>query len=386
MGMNLLFSKKRYSLLSLFSLTLLLLTSCGGGGKGVSHHQEGDTLALRHASFLSIKEYKDYSLVQLRNPWDLTRQLHTYQLVPEGAELPQPIPGATVIRIPLRHSLFFTSIHCSLLHELGASEAVSGVCDLKYIQLPFVKQGVAQGRIRDCGDAMSPDIERIIDLNPDAILLSPFENSGGYGRIEKLGIPLVECADYMETSPLARAEWMRFYGRLYGKGREADSLFLAVEQRYLELKKRAMQTENRPTVLCELKSSSAWYIPGGKSTTGQLCNDAGGCYLFAEDTHPGSVPLSFETVYHRAADADVWLFKYNQPYEMSYELLKKEFAGYAAFRPFKEQRIFCCHTGRRPFYEETPFRPDLLLEDFIQILHPEIAQSDSLRYFCPLKP
>lgn len=145
----------------------------------------------------------------------------------------------------------------------------------------------------------SRNIEKIIDFHPDAILLSPFENSGGYGRIEKLGIPVIECADYMETSPLGRSEWVRFFGLLFGKRRQADSLFTAVRADYLQLCDLVKSVNQRPTVISELKSGSAWYVPGGKSTTGRLYQDAGAAYVWAEDEHSGSIPLSFETVFDR---------------------------------------------------------------------------------------
>ena len=158
----------------------------------------------------------------------------------------------------------------------------------------------------------------IIDLHPDAILLSPFENSGGYGRIEKLNIPIIECADYMETSALGRAEWMRFYGLLFGAAPQADSLFAEVDSCYQRLKMRAQLSSTSFSVVSELKSGSAWYVPGGRSTIGRLFQDACGRYAFADDTHSGSVPLAFETVFDKAGDADVWLVKYNRDRDMSY--------------------------------------------------------------------
>ena len=373
------------SLLSICCLTLLFLSSCGGGGKSASCLADGDTLDLRYARRLSIVEHDSFTVASLVDPWDTTRILHRYVLLPIGQPVPAQLPEGTLLRTPLSHTLVYTSVHCSLLHNLQVGQAISGVCDLSYIDLPSIHEGVARGRITDCGSGMNPDIERIMALHPDAILLSPFENSGGYGRLEQLGIPLVECADYMETSPLGRAEWIRFYGRLYGCAHLADSLFDAVEQRYQDLKARAASTTARPLVLMELKSSSAWYVPGGQSTTGILCRDAGARYAFASDTHSGSVPLSFETVFSRASEADYWLFKYNRPYEMSYSSLEADYAGYAAFRPFRERQIYVCHTGRVPFYEETPFSPDRLLSDMLHIFHPEIAETDTLHYFCKLK-
>lgn len=373
------------SLLSVFCLTLLLLASCGGGGKGVSRLEGGDTLKLRYAEYLTLVQHEGYMEASLRNPWDTTRLLHTYLLIDREAPLPAHLPVGTLLRVPLDHSLVYTSVHCSLLQTLGAIEAIRGVCDLKYIKLQEISDRVAEGSIADCGNGMSPDVERIIDIHPDAILLSPFENSGGYGRIDKLGIPLIECADYMETSPLGRAEWMRFYGRLFGKAQQADSLFAVVESNYLALKAQAAKAEGRPSVLCELKTGATWYVPGGRSTTGILCQDAGGHYLFADDTHSGSVPLAFETVFERASNADLWLIKYNRPADMTYDDMRQDFAGYTAFQPFKRRSIYGCNTGKRPFYEEAPFRPDYLLQDMLQILHPEIADVNALRYFCPLK-
>lgn len=165
------------------------------------------------------------------------------------------------------------------MDELGVASSIGGVCDLKYIKLPAVEDGCRRGTIVDCGDGMNPDMEKIIDLHPDAILLSPFENSGGYGRIEKLNIPIIECADYMETSALGRAEWMRFYGLLWGVASEADSLFTEVDNSYEQLKRRAMLSSVSLSVVSELKSGSAWYVPGGRSTTGRLFDDACGRYV-----------------------------------------------------------------------------------------------------------
>ena len=153
--------------------------------------------------------------------------------------------------------------------ELGQAKSIKGVCNLEYFKMPEVQDGCRNGEIVDCGNGMNPDIEKIIDLRPDAIMLSPFENSGGYGRVGKLGVPVIECADYMETSPLGRAEWLRFYGLLVGQEQRGDSLFAQIENEYLAVKALAAHAASRPTVLSDLKYGSAWYIAGGKSTTGR---------------------------------------------------------------------------------------------------------------------
>lgn len=370
--------------LSVSFLVVLLLSSCGGRSKTAFVLAAGDTIPLRYADNLTLITYPDYTVATLRNPWDTLKILHTYILVPSSQSLPAHLPEGTVVRTPLRKSLVYSSVHCSLMDELGVASSIGGVCDLKYIKLPAVEDGCRRGTIVDCGDGMNPDMEKIIDLHPDAILLSPFENSGGYGRIEKLNIPIIECADYMETSALGRAEWMRFYGLLWGVASETDSLFTEVDNSYEQLKRRAMLSSVSLSVVSELKSGSAWYVPGGRSTTGRLFDDACGRYVFAEDKHSGSIPLAFETVFDKAGDADVWLIKYNRDRDMTYSDMEADYIGYTGFKAFITRNIYGCNTAKVPFYEETPFRPDYLLADLIQILHPEIGDLGGLRYFCKL--
>ncbi len=371
------------SLLSVF-LLILLLTACGGSGKSGAKNAGGDTISLHYAQYLTLVRCEGYVKAVLRNPWDTLKTLHTYLLVDSGCALPNPLPEGTVVRVPVRKALVYSSVHCSLFSELGIEDAVAGVCDRQYIALPYVQDGCNNGRIVDAGSSMSPDIERVMDLRPDAILLSPFENSGGYGRIEKLKIPIIECAEYMETSPLGRAEWIRFFGLLTGTADRADSIFAETERSYLALKARAAQMKPRKTVFSELKTSSAWYVPGGNSTMAKLFADAGGQYIFADTRQSGSVSLSFETVFDRAQHADVWLIKYNQPSDKTYTALKKDYAPYAHFDAFRNRQVYGCNTGRIAFYEETPFHPDRLLADLIDIFYPGTLKGYTPRYFFKL--
>lgn len=369
----------------LFLLLLLLCVGCKTKDRSQSD-KSGATVAMRYAEQIQIDSCDGYWSVRVRNPWDTAKILHTYILVEQGRELPDNLPAGTLVRTPLRKSLIYSSVHCSLLVELDALDCIGGVCDLQYIYHPAVRTCCAEGRIVDAGNAMSPDLEKVIDLHPDAVLLSPFENSGGYGRIEKLGIPIIECADYMETSPLGRAEWMRFFGLLFGRKQQADSLFAEVEKRYASLKALVDTVSVRPTVLSELRNGSAWYTPGGHSTIGRLYADAGAAYVWADDTRSGSVPLSFETVFDRGRNADFWLFKYNETVDKTLSSLRAEYAPYAGFRAFQTGRVFACNTGKVPFYEETPFRPDWLLKDLILVFHPECLPGETARYFKQLHP
>ena len=220
-----------FSLLGL----VLLLTACRGG-QSPRVQTGGDTVHFQHATLLSVVRYDGYTEAVLKNPWKDGAVLHRYLLVPADSALPAPLPEGTIVRTPLRRSMVFTTVHCAMLLSLDCQESIAGVADLKYIKIPWIQEQVKAGNIVDCGEGMSPVVEKIIDLRPDAILLSPFENSGGYGKLEDINIPLVECAEYMEVSPLARAEWMRFYGLLFGCREKADSLFAIVDKNYHTLK------------------------------------------------------------------------------------------------------------------------------------------------------
>ena len=372
---------KQFSFFLTFWVTVLLLSACGGKSSTASGSEQGDTIPLHYSSNLSLIDYEDCIVAQLRNPWDTAKILHTYVLVDKNQPLPQELPQGTLVRTPLSKAVIYSSVHCSLLKDFGALNSIGGVCDLKYIKLPEIEEGCRNGTIADVGDGMNPNIEKIIDLHPDAILLSPFENSGGYGRVEKLNVPIIECADYMETSSLGRAEWMRFYGLLFGKKTEADAMFAAVERNYKDLQELEKPISFAPSVMCDLKTSSTWYTPGGNSTIAKLYSDAGANYIFREDTHSGSLPYPFEVIFEKGQQTDFWLIRYNQPVDKTYGELEKEFAPYAGFRAFKERNIYGCNTNRVPFYEETPFHPDWLLKDLIKIFHPSLSEGYELRYY-----
>lgn len=385
-----------FHIFNLITVTVLL-SSCGR--QTAARHGGGDTLTFRYARRLMVEQHDGYTVATLYNPWHEGKVLHRYVLVPRTADpaaLGLSAHDGTIVRTPLRRSVVFTTVHCALMEMLGQEQHIAGVADLKYIKLPYIHRQVKAGRIVDCGDGMSPVIEKIIDLHPDAIFLSPFENSGGYGKLEEIDIPIIECAEYMEGSPLARAEWMRFYGMLFGCEQRADSLFEVVDSSYHALKTLAAshQAENGKTVksktvnresersvLLDKVTGSVWYVPGGRSTIGQMLADARCHYPWAADEHSGSVSLPFETVLEKAGESDIWLFRFSADHLISYSELLAEHPGYSQFRAFRNKQVYGCNVEQSLFYEESPFRPDYLLSDFIKILHPEVPGLPALRYY-----
>lgn len=374
--------------LTLFTAAICLLAATGGcSARRNSATGDNETpqqlLPVKYARGFKLSQGMGYICAELAYPWDTTRLLNRYILVHKDSALPDPMPQGTVVRIPLENTLVFSSVHCSLLQELGKSDAIGGVCDSQYIYNDSLQNRLRKGLLIDAGSSLTPDMERIIAMQPEAILLSPYENSG-YDRLQRTGIPIIECADYLETSPLGRAEWMRLFGLLYGCAAQADSLFATVEKAYTEIKGQMSDVSSRPTVISERRTGAVWYMPGGKSYMAALFADAGSSYPWSDNEDVGSMPLSFESVLEKGRNADFWLIKYNAPDEMSYADLAAEYAPYQRFKAFEERRVFACNSDKCPYYEETPFHPDRLLQDFAAIFHPELFGDYTPYYYHPL--
>ena len=358
-----------------------VLSSCAG--KSVSAlHESGDTIQLKYAQHITMVRHDGCTVVSLSNPWKRGAELHRYVLVAraDSARM-RNLPEGTVVYTPVRRSIVFTSPHCWLLGTLGAVDAIKGVCDLAYINLPGIQQLVHDGSVADCGNSVQPSVERIVSQRPQAIFVSPFDGVA-YGQLDHIGVPLIECADYMETSALGRAEWMKFYGMLVGREAESDSLFAEVERNYDAWRTLARRSQVRPRVITERVVSGVWYCPGGRSSMGQLIADAGGQYVFAGDSHSGSLTLAPEKVIAQAADADRWLFVGSGDRLLAPADLAAEYPGYRMIRAMREGQVYeCLPSMTNPYFEEMSFRPDFLLMDFVKIFHPDLSFGEPPHYY-----
>ena len=365
----------------MLAFVCLMAVSCSRG-RTQSGRTGGDTLKMKYATGLTVVRFPLYTIVSVADPWHKGNTLHTYVLVGDSLRhLPSGLPEGTLVRTPLKRSVVSTTVHSQLFMDLGAADMIRGICDWQYVGIPFLQNQVKRGIVADCGSSMQPDVERILDLKPDAIFMSPFENSGGYGKLDITGIPLIECADYMEPSPLARAEWMRFYGMLVGHEHQADSIFREVETNYLWVKKTAQTSRVKPQVLMDRREGGVWYVPGGKSTLGQMIADAGGRYVFADDKSGGSLALTVESVVDKAGGADVWLVRYSGEEPLTYKSLLSELPAYRQIKAFVHHRVWACNLQTSGFYEQTPFRPDRLILDFYHIFHPNHSLKQSTTYY-----
>lgn len=363
-------------------LLLLCFTLSACRQNDVKPTAEADTLHLKHARLLTFIRHADHDEVLIWNPWQAGKVLHRYLLVPreQVAGWPKSL-DATIVGVPVERSVVFTASHAYLLYNIGATDCIAGVCDWRYMHSPAVVQRLNAGLAVDCGDGMHPNLERIVQSHADALFLSPFEHSGGYGAVEKLGIPLIECADYMEQSALGRAEWMKFYGMLVGRTQQADSLFAVVEHNYYEMKDKVKQSKRRPLMLTERKTGGVWYCPGGNSTMSAILRDAHATHLLAADKHSGSVPLSPEEILMRGQEVDCWTFHADQTQHLSYGNLLEEWHGYGQIKAFQQRNVYVCNSSTSAYFDEIAFRPDYLLHEFIVMLHPDVFPTDTLRYY-----
>ncbi len=358
----------RFRISAVLLTVLLMMTACFRSGNGTKGGIEADGKVITHARLLSMQREAGYTVVTVADPWK-GGVLHSYVLVPRDSVLPDNLPEGTVVLTPVQRALVYSSVHTSLLGELGALDAVRGVVDSQYFIDSTIVKGVAGGTIADCGNSMNPTVEKVIDMQPDAILLSPYQDAS-YGQIASLDIPIIECADYLEYDPLGRAEWVKFYGELVGKREQADSLYNAVVAAYNDVKQKAAGAKTHPTVVTEMVINGIWNVPAGQSYMARILADAGGKYLWADNESTGSLALDFNQVLAVAQDAEYWFIKWTNINSLK-DLqgandLNKEMAA------FKNKRVYVCDTDKTRFFDRIPFHPEVLLREFAAIMHPEL--------------
>ena len=346
--------------------------------------------ATHYSSLLQMQELDHgMTLCRIQNPWQPDRVVMQYLLVPEADSarlseedldlLEAQYGGVQTLYTPLRRQTLTSACYAYLYDQLGALEYIGAMCDTEYVLDSLVCADLRSGRIADAGNSMSPNAEVILSAQSEAVWVTPYETGSQAVLSATLPqIPIIYCADYLENSPLGRAEWMRFFGRLVDKAPQADSLFHLVEQNYLSLAQDTVY-HTAPSLLCELPYGATWYVAGGRSTMGWLYQDAGFRYLWADDVHGGSLALSQEAVYDRGQQADVWIIKYYSPEgDWSLSNVLELNPMYREFRSCQIGRVFGCNTAQSDYYEVTPFRPDWILSEMRHICQNE---NDSLMFF-----
>ena len=340
---------------------------------------------LNYATGFAVNNFEDYKEVIVFSPWKKGEIYARYYLV-KDIKTKTPNDGEK-IKIPLK-TLASTSVtHLEFLSLLDEIQTITGVCSPALIYNPELQKNIQAGKITDLGDAFSLNVEKTLVLKPEALMTSGFNQADAAAqRIGQAGIPVIFNNEWMETSLLGRAEWIKFVAVFYNKEQLADSIFTDIEKRYNELKDRALKVKKKPKVMSGNNFRGTWYMPAGQSFMGQLFRDAGGDYFYANDTTTGSLPLNVETVLKNFAETDVWL---NVNFSTIDELIKTD-SKHEFFHPVITRQVYNFNKRLLPstandFWESAVARPDLLLGDVIAILHPELLPDYEFVYAEKLK-
>jgi iron complex transport system substrate-binding protein len=292
--------------------------------------------------------------------------------------------NAHYIKTPCTRITALSSIYANMIVEVGGLNNIIAIENVDYYNNPELVKAVADNKIKQV--QRDPDIDRelVLKLRPDIIFAFGMNQTSNDfdAKIVDAGIPVVISLDHLERSPLARAEWIKFFAAFVNKSQEANIIFAEVEKDYNMLKELAKYYNDKPGVLTELKFGDTWYVPGGKSYMAQLINDANGNYFWKEDTASGSLQLSFEAVYKKAQSADLWL---NVSLCTTKEQVLAQDKRYGDFEAFKKDGIYnnnlnCNKLNYSTYWETGMIYPNRILSDMIQMFH-EKAKADLKRPF-----
>ena len=305
----------------------------------------------------------------------------------------EPWPNAQIakkytLEKPLTRLVCTSTSHLPFFEMLDMEEVVVGFPNLSLVSSKIFRQRAEAGMITDLGPDGSMNMELLLSLKPDAVIAFDMGGeSGALDKIEESGIPVIYNSDFLEKSPLGRAEWIKFFGALLNKRKEADSIFNFIQQEYDRLKMIGEAVRSRPTILSGVVYGDTWFLPGGQNWSSAFFKNAGGEYLWENDTTSGWIELSFESVYEMAGNSAYWI-------GTSTLNSKKELLGaderYGSFQPLKNDKVFNYSkrlgpNGGYDFFESGYSRPDLILADLIKILHPEMLPDYETVYFQKLK-
>lgn len=322
-------------------------------------------------------------LVEVTYPYQGATSGYKYLLVPRGETVPEHGSDTRVIFIPLRSIVCTSTTHIPLLDYLDETDKLVGFPTTDYISSEKMRKRIDEGKIQELGIDKGLNLERLASLKPDVVM--GYTLSSDYGQLKKvedLGIPVIVNAEYLEKHPLGRAEWIKFMAMFFNKEKMADSLFVEIEKNYLETQAYADTTKRKPTVLSGIVYGDAWFLPGGQNYASKLLKDAGCNYLWGEDPSHGYLELSFESIYEKARNADLWI---GVATFSSLEELKMKDHRYAKFKAFQQKQVYTYDArkgakGGSEFMELGYLRPDIILKDLVKIAHPELLPDYTL-YF-----
>ena len=365
-------AKRRIIGALLLVMLLLSASACRFNTQVQEEKVEVDNL-MRYAHNVTVSE-KDYGyLMEVICPWDTTLSLGKFALVKDTAAAVGE--GVTLVKVPVQSVVSFSATQWSVFLRLGEIDRVKGILEGRFVTDSTMRSLLEQEKVYDIGTEAAANIERMIQIQPDILLYSPYFD-GNQGGLNITGAVLFPFADYMENTPLGRAEWIRVIGMLIGCEDKANAWFDDIERRYNALSTLCAEVEHRPTVFSDLAFNGQWYVAGGRSYMAKLFADAGADYIWKDNPSTASVPMDAESILAKAQHADYWRVINSNPFPMTYASLAKENPVYPLFDAYKNRKIIVCDILSTGYFEQSQCEPDLLLADFIHFFHPELLTGE----------
>lgn len=340
-----------------------------------------------YAKGFTIDYFDDFKLVSIINPFERQNDTIRYILQKKGAPKINRYPDAQRIEIPVEKMVATSSTHIALLELLGSENVLTGLASTQYVYSPKVTAMVKAGQISEIGVAGGLNEEKIVEMAPDLVMTiaGPDGRIDHYPTLEQAGIPFLINSEWVEKTPLARAEWLKLIAALLDKEDLANEKFEKIATEYNRLVSLAAASKNKPTVLSGLNTKDAWFMPGGDGYMAVFLKDSGADYPWKNTKTTTSLPLSFEAVYPKALQADYWINVGFDPSDSRRTILAQD-ARYADFNAFKSGKMYSYNnrvnaSGANDFFESGNINPHIVLSDLIKIFHPELLPDHQLVYY-----
>lgn len=378
---------------TVFGITFLLILFLFLGCKQKNNNQTDKTQSnstenthIQYAKGFQIIHFDYYTQVVIHDPWGKDDKPYAVYYLYKNNHVNIPDDGFK-LKIPIKSVVVNTFSYFEFLQQFGELDKVIGVTDAPRIYNPTILQKIKENQIQDLGDPFNPNVEKTLMLKPDAIIKSAYAQQDTYNeRLLNAGLPIIYTLEWMENSPLARAEWIKLIAAFFDKGLLADSIFNDIEARYIAQTKIVKDIKNKPTVLAGDNFQDTWYVPGGKSFNAILFSDAGLNYFYKDNAESGSIGLDIESVLTQFGNADFWFGCEADSYD---ELTEKD-KKYLLLKSMKNRRVFnnrnrMTLSGGNDYFESAIANPDLVLSDLIKAIHPELLTEAEFTYIKPLE-
>lgn len=343
---------------------------------------------VKYASTFSIYEADNFKVIEVKEPWPEAEKSLVYALAENPDKLPKNFEYHHFIKLPIEKMVVTSTTHIPSLEHLGDLNKLIGFPGLDYISSKQARELIGQGKIKELGKNENINTELLISLAPEIVVGFAIEGSNkSLNTLEKMGVPVLYNSDWLEKNPLGKAEWLKVFGLLTGKEKEAFKAFEEIEKSYLQTKKIASETTDQPLVISGAMHNDRWYLPYGNSWQGKLLEDANAKYIFDYTSGSGSIALAFEKVLEKGRQAEFWIGP--AQYTSLNQLLDNN-THYKKFKAFQDKKVYGTalitgKTGGVIYYELGPNRPDLVLKDLVKILHPKLLKKHKLQFFKALE-